>query len=145
MAGRRTRCYTAEEVARIVMEIPDDSDVCDVEGEDGDAASNMFESSSDSGDSDNSARVIEHEDNWLDQSSDSEGEAGRNETTTSTRGRSGGRRRGRARGTTRRARSRSPVNRGSAEVSTVKWEILMKMLLFHFYILKDNMVLSFFK
>ena len=114
MAGRRPRSYTMEEVARTVMDVPDYSDVSDFEGkgEDGDAASDMFESSSDSGDSDNSARTIEHEDNSLDQSSDNEGEAGRNKTTTFPRGRSGGRRQGRAHGTTRRARSRSPINLG---------------------------------
>ena len=79
----------------------------------------MFEPSSDSGDSDNSARAIEHEDNSLDQSSDSEGGARRNETTTSSRGRSSGRRRG--------------------------GEVLMRMLLFFFQILEDKMVLSPFK
>ena len=47
---------------------------------------NMFEPSSDSDDSDNSERAIEHEDNSLDQSSDSEGVAQRNEKTTSTTG-----------------------------------------------------------
>ena len=46
----------------------------------------------DSDDSDNSAWAIQREDNSLDQSSDSEGEAQRNEATTSTRGRSSGRR-----------------------------------------------------
>ena len=75
MAGRRTRYYTAEEVRRIVMDVPDDSDISDFEGEDGDDASDMFEPSSDSDDSDNSERAIEHKDNSLDQSSDSEGEA----------------------------------------------------------------------
>ena len=110
MAGGRIRSYTAKEVARIVMDVPAGSDVSEFEGKDGDAASDMFESSSDSGDSDNSARSIEREDNSLDQSSDNEGEAERNETTTSTRGRSGGRRQGRGRGTAIRARSRSPVN-----------------------------------
>ena len=115
--ARRIRSYTAEEVARIGMDVPDDSDVSDFGGEDGDAASDTFEPSSDSGDSDNSVRAVEDEDNSLDQSSDSDGEAGPNETTTSTRGRSSGRRRG-------RARSRSPVNRGIAEVSTVKGESL---------------------
>ena len=39
MAGRRTRHYTAEEVQRIVMDVPDDSDISDFEGEDGDDAS----------------------------------------------------------------------------------------------------------
>ena len=126
MAGRRTRYYTAEEVRRIVMDVPDDSDISDFEGEDGDDASDMFEPSSDSDDSDNSERAIEHKDNSLDQSSDGEGEARRNETTTSTRGRSSGRSRGRPHGgrvrgtTTRRVRSRSPVIQGSAEVSTVR-------------------------
>ena len=70
------------------MDVPDDSDISDFEGEDGDDASDMFEPSSDSDDSDNSERAIEHKDNSLDQSSDSEGEARWNETTTSTRGRS---------------------------------------------------------
>ena len=77
---------------------------------------NMFEPSSDSDDSDNSERAIEHEDNSLDQSSDSEGEAQRNETTTSNRGRSSGRSQGRPCGgrvrgtrTTIRVQSRSPV------------------------------------
>ena len=36
MAGRRTRHYTAEEVCRIVMDVPDDSDISDFGGEDGD-------------------------------------------------------------------------------------------------------------
>ena len=126
MAGRRTRHYTAEEVRRIVMDIPDDSDISDFEGKDGDDASDMFEPSADSDDSDNSERAIEHKDNSLHQSSDSEGEARRNETTTSTRGRTSGRSQGRPHGgrvrgtTTRRVRSRSPVNRGSAQVSTVR-------------------------
>ena len=88
MAGSRTRYYTADEVRRIVMDVPDDSDISDFEGEDGDDASDMFEPSSDSDDLDSSERAIEHEDNSLDQSSDGEGEARRNETTTSTRGRS---------------------------------------------------------
>ena len=39
MAGRRTRHYTEEEVRRIVMDVPDDSDTSDFEGEDGDDAS----------------------------------------------------------------------------------------------------------
>ena len=39
MAGRRTRHHTAEEVHRIVMDVPDDSDISDFEGEDGDDAS----------------------------------------------------------------------------------------------------------
>ena len=98
MAGRRTRYYTADEVRRIVMDVPDDSDISDFEGEDGDDASDMFEPSSDSDDSDNSERAFKHEDNLLDQSSDGEGEAPRNETTTFTRGRSRGRSRGRPRG-----------------------------------------------
>ena len=109
------------------MDVPDDSDISDFEGTDGDDASDMFEPSSDSDDSDNSERAIEHKDYSLDQSSNSEGEARQNETTTSTRGRTSGRSRGRPRGgrvhgtTTRRVRSRSPVNWGSAEVSTVRW------------------------
>ena len=76
---------------------------------------NMFEPGSDSDDSDNLERAIEQEDNSLDQSSDGEGQARRNETT-STKGRSSGRSRGRPRGgrvrgpTTRRVRSRSPVS-----------------------------------
>ena len=37
MAGRRTRHYTAEEVRRIVMDVPDNSDISDFE--DGDDAS----------------------------------------------------------------------------------------------------------
>ena len=119
MAGRRTRSYTAEEGARIVTDIPEDSVVSFFQGEDGDDASDMFEPSSDSDDSDNLAGAIEHEDNLLDQSSDSEGGARRNETTTSSRGRSSGRRRG--------------------------GEILMRMLLFYFQILEDKMVLSPFK
>ena len=73
----------------------------------------------DSDDSDNSAWAVEHEDNSLDQSNDSEGEARRNEATTSTRGRSSGRRRG--------------------------GEIVMRKFLFHFQILEDKMVLSSFK
>ena len=126
MAGSRTRYYTVDEVHRIVMDVPNDSDISDFEGEDGDDASDMFEPSSDSDDLDNSERAIEHEDNSLDQSSDGEGEARRNETTTSTRGRSSGKSRGRPRGgrvrgtTTRRVRSRSPVNRGSAEGASGK-------------------------
>ena len=106
MAGRRTRSYTAEEGARIVTDVPEDSVLSYFQGEDGDDASDMFEPSWDSGDSDNSARAIEHEDNSLDQSRDSEGGARRNETTTSSRRRSSGRRRG--------------------------GEILMRMLLFFF-------------
>ena len=39
MAGRRTRHHTAEEVHRIVIDVPDDSDISDFEGEDGDDAS----------------------------------------------------------------------------------------------------------
>ena len=76
---------------------------------------NMFEPGSDSDDSDNLERAIEQEDNSLDQSSEGEGQARRNETTTSTKGRLTGRSRGRPRGgrvsgtTTRRVRSRSPV------------------------------------
>ena len=103
------------------MDVPDDSDIFDFEGEDGDDVSGMCELSSDSGDSDNSERAIEHKDNSPDQSSDGEGEARQNETTiTSTRGISSGRSRGRPRGgrvhgtTTRRVRSRSHVKRGSA-------------------------------
>ena len=42
MAGSRTRYYTADEVRRIVMDVPDDSDISDFEGEDGDDASDMF-------------------------------------------------------------------------------------------------------
>ena len=61
MAGSRTRYYTADEVRRIVMDVPDDSDISEFEGEDGDDASDMFEPSSDSDDSDNSERAIEHE------------------------------------------------------------------------------------
>ena len=76
MAGRRTRSYTVQEVARIVMDVPDDSDVSDFEGEERDAVSDMFEPSLHSDDSDNSTRAIEHKDNSLDQSSDSQGEAG---------------------------------------------------------------------
>ena len=34
MAGRRTRHYTVEEVRRIVLDVPDDSDISDFEGED---------------------------------------------------------------------------------------------------------------
>ena len=77
---------------------------------------NVFEPSSDSDDSENSETAIEQEDNSLDQLSDSEGEARRNETTTTTKGRSSGRSRGRPRGgrvrgtTTRRVRSQSPVS-----------------------------------
>ena len=41
MAGRRTRYYTAEEVRRIVMDVPDDSDISDFEGQDEDDASDM--------------------------------------------------------------------------------------------------------
>ena len=52
---------------------------------------NMFEPSSDSDGSDILERAIEQEDNSLDQSSDGEGGARRNETTTSTKGRSSGR------------------------------------------------------
>ena len=125
MAGRRTRYYTAEEVYRIVMDVPD-SDISDFEGEDGDDASDMFEPSADSDDSDNSKKGYCAQRYSLDQSSDSEGEAWRNETTTSTRGISSGRSKGKPRGgrvhgtTTRRVQSQSPVNQGSAEVSTVR-------------------------
>ena len=51
MAGRRTGSYTVEEGARIVTDVPEDSVVYDFEDEDGDDASDMFEPSSDSGDS----------------------------------------------------------------------------------------------
>ena len=70
----------------------------------------------DSDDSDKSAWAIEREDNSLDQSSDSGGEARRNGATTSTRGRSSGRRRVR--------------------------EIVMRKFLSHFQILEGKMVLS---
>ena len=51
MPGRRTRSYTVEEVTRIVIVVPI-SDVSDFEDEDGVDASDMFEPSLDSGDSD---------------------------------------------------------------------------------------------
>ena len=101
------------------MDVPDDSDISDFEGEDGDDASDMFEPSADFGDSENSASEIEHVGIPPVHSSDSEGNIQRNENTTSTTRRSS---RGRAHGVAaRRARSRSPVNRHNANGSVVRW------------------------
>ena len=50
MPGRRTRSYTLEEVTMIVIDVPD-SDISDFEGKDGGDASDLFEPSLDSGDS----------------------------------------------------------------------------------------------
>lgn len=61
MAARQERRYTAEEVARIVMDIPEHSAISDFEGE-GDYESSMDKSNTQSGESDNSASQIEHAD-----------------------------------------------------------------------------------
>lgn len=47
MVARQARRYTAEEVARIVMDVPEDSDISDFEGEEGDQESDMDESNTD--------------------------------------------------------------------------------------------------
>ena len=123
MAARQARRYTAEEVARIVMDVPEDSDFSDFEGEEGDQESDMDESNTDSGESDNSASEIEREGIPPLESSDSESDVQRNETTNSTRRRSSrGRSRERgARGTAARgARSRSPANRRDADNSAIR-------------------------
>lgn len=124
MAARQARTYTAEEVARIVMDVPEDSDVSDFEGEEGDQESNMDGSNTDSDESYNSASEIEHEAIPPLESDDSESDFQRNETTNSTRRRSSrGRPRGRgARGTAARgARSRSPANRRDEDNSAIRW------------------------
>lgn len=124
MAARQARRYTAEEVARIVMDVPEDSDFSDFEGEEGDQESDMGESNTNSGESDNSASEIEREGIPPLESSDSESDVQGNETTNSTRRRSSrGRSRGRgAYGTAARgARSRSPANRRDADNSAIRW------------------------
>lgn len=40
-AVRQARSYTAEEVGRIVIEVPEDSSISDFEGEEGDPKSGM--------------------------------------------------------------------------------------------------------
>ena len=124
MAARQARTYTAEEVARIVMDVPADSDVSDFEGEEGDHESDMDESDTDSDESYNSASEIEHEAIPPLESDDSESDFQRNETTTSTRRRSSrGRSRGRGarRTASRGARSRSPTNRRDENNSAIRW------------------------
>ena len=88
MAARQARTYTAEEVARIVMDVPEDSDVSDFEGEEGDQESDMDGSNTDSDESYNSASEIQHEAIPPLESDDSESDFQRNETTNSTRRRS---------------------------------------------------------
>ena len=52
MADRRRQTFTAEEVARIMMEIPDDSEDSEFEGGEGDSNSDAGQQQSDFGDSD---------------------------------------------------------------------------------------------
>lgn len=124
MAARQARRYTAEEVARIVMDVPEDSNIFDFEGGEGDPKSGMDESNTDSGESDYSASGIEHADISPSELGDSDSDVQRNDTTNCARRRSNRRRpRGRgARGTTESgARSRSPANRRDADNSAIRW------------------------
>ena len=49
MVTKQTRRYTAEDVARIVMDVPQNNDISGFEGKEGDPESGMDESNTDSG------------------------------------------------------------------------------------------------
>lgn len=122
MADRRRQTYTAEEVARIMMEIPSDSDDSEFEGEEGGPSSNAAEVDSNSSDSDDN--IIEgdsHTDTELieqengDQDTNTEPE--NSQMNISRQERPRGRQLGSRQRPIPSTRSRSPVTRDNESMS----------------------------